>query len=315
MNSFLLEKNSDIYLYGDNYIAHRMYHTLSQMGYCIRGILDRTYKESIYKSGIWYGSQLPVEIDRQKVVVIICLQNALGHETVVKDLLELDIHNIVYLPMGFHRPMYEADQLRNAYRLIFEGNMEANYHIPVTLRRDDLPDALIILEDEVGISFFCPVDKLYTSSTKKNDAMSSWEKKQNDRLSPYFEIPILNFKPYFELFSYFLGSSEYPQEYLSIQRESAQQKKVLLEDRKKLFDVYEKNFKYNFNFFTFSPARVVWNKRGYFNIVDGAHRSVYLIAKGLDLLPVRTRWEDYYCYQKSLRVENYDEKGRMESSV
>lgn len=306
-DSFLIETDSEIYLYGNNARAQRVYINLNQAGIYIQGIIDRKYKTVEYINDIVYAN-IEYLAGKQECVVIICLQNALEHEVAVQALLKLGLNRIIYLPMAMNRPLCELHVLRRAYRLIMEGDLNYHCQIPVTKSGYEKRCCYEIEKDNKGITFYCSVDKLYTIKEVDIQSGNIKNEHQIQLFRPYADKKICYCEPYFQLFKYLESGVGYPDRYLMMQREREDDQKNLLINRMKLYQVYELNFKYNFDFFFDSPIEVKWNKKGYFNILDGAHRVVYLMTKHLDYVPVRASASDYDQYRE---VIQYDINTRM----
>ena len=55
------------------------------------------------------------------------------------------------------------------------------------------------------------------------------------------------------------------------------------------------------NFFIQSPARAVWNGKNGFYVLDGCHRSHFLISEGYDRVPIFVSSIDYDSFIKYQR--------------
>lgn len=106
--------------------------------------------------------------------------------------------------------------------------------------------------------------------------------------SAWADHPVTALIPHLTLFDFLLGRRGYPTEYVEwyqaiftsrgmpIPLEPPQ----LLEKRYFEFEGMERSFVSGGGFFRAHPLKVVFNRRGYFNIQDGHHRASYLVARG-----------------------------------
>lgn len=293
--TFCLTQSSSIFLYGDNFIARRLLKNLCVTGYSIKAIIDKKYTtQQIESSGLELISLELIDEIPDNAIVIIALSNGLMHEKVKSDLCKKGFHNILYLPMLQNRPLMEQDIIRRAYYDVTKNMLSPSVVIPQTFDKNNNAEIIQIFKNEKETAFLCDVDLLRTATKKiVNGNVLPGRENLLERVIKYLEVPLKDNKPYVDLFDYLAENDNYPSEYLYIQRETDEQRNILLEDRKKLYNVYEQNYEYNFSFFLYSPASAEWNKKGYFNVIDGLHRCIYLMHKGKKKVPVVVSNEDF----------------------
>lgn len=106
--------------------------------------------------------------------------------------------------------------------------------------------------------------------------------------SAWADHPITALMPHVSLYEFLLGRRGYPTEYVewfeAIHTTRGTPVPVdaptLIEKRYFEFEVMERSFVSGDGFFRALPVKVVFNRRGYFNIKDGHHRASYLVARG-----------------------------------
>lgn len=299
----------NIFLYADNFISRRALPRLNVTGHNVIAILDQKYNfpafdGSVYTCGlnnIYKSEIIPTSL------VIICLSDATKHLDVVKLLQKKGFSRILYIPMHFNRPIEEQSQLRIIYNQFFTGNYLNLEKIPFTVAElSNEHSCWIIKEDDKQIVFLCNIGLLYTSTPEiiNKNILPNMEP-QIEKLLKISNMKIIDLIPYIELFDYLSGKSDkQPDDYLRLQRNSEIEMKALLDNRKKLFAIYESNYEYNYSFFYETPAKVIWNSSGYFNIEDGLHRSIFLLSKGKTMIPVCSNKEDYNLYKIFVRKES-----------
>ena len=144
-NTFDLDRLNPIFLYGDNYIARRMYTNLHEEGYDVRAIIDRRYEE-LQKEAcgvVLVSLELLQESEFSKdTVIIVCMASGLTHESVLPDLMKKGFENIIYLPMFVNRPLLEQEIIRRAFLAVMSGTFDAVVGIPKTIELSDVGTVL-----------------------------------------------------------------------------------------------------------------------------------------------------------------------------
>lgn len=118
------------------------------------------------------------------------------------------------------------------------------------------------------------------------------ERQKRKYVLKYAGDSIVNLTPYYQLYRCLDKGEGECTDYLYTQIGNDSEKGKILKDRYKLFEIYEKAFETNRDFFIDSAPRARWNKGGYFNIEDGHHRATYLFYKGIWDIPIRIQRTD-----------------------
>lgn len=296
-DNFTLDKKKKVILYGDNQVARNMAGQLSECGYQVTAILDRKYKSiSRNERDMFLLSDVESVKEQewfQTGIFIICVTNGMMHDEIANTLYQAGARCLVFLPMTVRFPLAVQNQYRKCYKQIMCGRYQEAGPVPV-YRTDFYEDYVVIEQDMEQVCFWCPIEFLHTcdkESLLKN--LPEKLKEKEDKLISYADKRIEDYVPYVNFFQYLNGGQTDIHEYLDLFRSVESEQKLFLEDRKKLFCVYEHAYKYNMEFFTESPALVKWNQHGYFNVIDGMHRIQYLFLKGRGEFPVRTGREEY----------------------
>ena len=118
----------------------------------------------------------------------------------------------------------------------------------------------------------------------------------------YRNIPIAEFAPYINLFSYLSGEKTNISEYISLYGkspfpESSKESFNFVHNKRiGLYEFFEDKFySGNLDYFVAAAPKAVWNKKGYLNLCEGQHRCVYLLTKGMKKVPVRLEKADIDC--------------------
>lgn len=145
-----------------------------------------------------------------------------------------------------------------------------------------------------------PVELLFSERQEDNHlSVYTDEWRQQNRI--WENHPIIAFEPYRNLFQFFLNGTSYPDkyckwfQYLYISRglTSGYTDEQLIEKRYREFMNMQRELNQGMTFFIEHPAVAKWNPKGYFNLVDGHHRTSFLYYSGLSRIPVQITKEDY----------------------
>lgn len=137
----------------------------------------------------------------------------------------------------------------------------------------------------------------YVSRTNFKTATKEW------RLfhSQYSDIPLVGFEPHRTLFSFFRNGDAYPRKYLDWYQSVFVTQGLavplsdveILKKRFREFRIMQSELNKGMQFFVDLPAKATWNERGYFNLWDGHHRSMFLYVSGCSKIPVQISTLDY----------------------
>ncbi|MFR2694497.1 MAG: hypothetical protein ACLTBV_31760 [Enterocloster bolteae] len=68
---------------------------------------------------------------------------------------------------------------------------------------------------------------------------------------------------------------------------------LLIEKRFREFEIMQHELNCGMDFFINHPAKAKWNSKGYFNLIDGHHRTTFLYYSGITKIPVQITRGDY----------------------
>lgn len=299
---YLFSSREQIVLYGLNSISKRVAKKLYYSNYEIKGIIDRKFNQGCVQIIDVEGYLVkPLSLtklrDLSSPIVIICLNNGMLHREVARMLnSEYGIEKIIFLPMDNFTPYQDASLIRRAYSRILSGDFGDVGELPKYREYE----SEVIEVNNYEISFWCPIDAVYTFSVEMLEKIEQHLTDRKMFLVPYCNTRIKDYKPYIHLFEYLSGRGDANiQDYLILHRNNENDRQRLLNDRQRLFEVYEHMVKYDICFFTDSPTRVIYDVREKcFHVEDGLHRAIYLITKGYDKVPVRCTITDYKFFKE-----------------
>lgn len=304
INSFSINKSNNFILYGKNKTCEKLVKLLSEKGYSISGIIDGKFEGHLNEFITINGQNIRAlnpnaSLNEYKDdIAVICLNNGMNHRSVARRIFLSGLIKILYLPMDNLTPKVEASIIRQAYFHLFNGEWDSLDVVPCYRETD----ANIIDEGQRFISFWCPIDYVFTfDNSALEDITEAHLIDRKKELLCYSNIKISEYKPYLDLFGFLSGNVDVNvDDYLRLQRGSDDSRKALLEDRKKLYIIFENHLKYDIDFFTDSPTKARYNKKfKVFNVEDGLHRAIYLIFKGYKKIPLVVRKDDYIVFLKN----------------
>ncbi len=287
-----VKPEDNIILYGFNAYCVEQIEHLSGKGYTVAGIIDQNPKNRGEYKGIPIICSINELNISEKVCAFIMLQNGMQHWDIACNLYKQGIDRVVFLPMktGFFNKEIQEDFIIQ-YNYMMEGKYAA-------MRVPYLCDEMF----EPGNG-----KKWYVARKLAGDEKILWVStdlirttlKETER---YRNIPIAEFAPYINLFSYLSGEKTNISEYISLYGkspfpESSKESFNFVHNKRiGLYEFFEDKFySGNLDYFVAAAPKAVWNKKGYLNLCEGQHRCVYLLTKGMKKVPVRLEKADIDC--------------------
>lgn len=289
---YKLKRDDIVYLYGINNISLNAYSSLKKKRYDIRGIIDnkKNFNDTRFINKDIFKKK---NIGNKEIVIIICLNDGMKHEVVAEEFFENGINKILFLPMNSGRSL-EIDSI---YRKSYTDFLDMSYDnviIPlfVQIKNQNLT---IIRETENSIIFLCPKELLRVGDEVYNKI--DWEDKDTEiqkDIKKYIYCSIDEFDLYNNLWRYISNEKVDCNEYFKYKCKTLEEKKLLYENRRNLYNIYEQKLRLDMHFFYDSPAIVKWIDDSFGSIIDGLHRITYLNFKGFTQFPVKVKKHDYY---------------------
>lgn len=323
----IISNNTQFYLYGYVHIAKTVGTALEKAGFQVKGYIDKCANDlkSITDRPV-YSMDNTEELSKQESVVIICLRNMISHEAIAEALNQKGFKYILYLPTALHiKPHYEKI-IRTIYNQICAGiinEIEGKELPKYTDCYYKLFDARasICMQDASTVVVRCPWVLCYcsTQSVREEEA-----KKWGCRPWKEWDIPIAAQELYMSLVRYYdnlENTVKTVDEYLAERVEISQDNFIGLQHqhmnysnqyinaaklkelagRMEILNAMAKEFNKGLGYFETAPSIAKWNERGLFNILDGQHRSAFLISRGIKYIPIRISKADYdKWYNKSV---------------
>lgn len=278
-----------IFLYGVNRYSQKLADTLRDSDFQVLAYIDRRASELKNINGIDVYEMDSIFLDIcNEICVIIMLQNAMQHDEIAKELFGKGIEKIIFVPMLLNYNKVYANDLRRIYNRILLGDLK---EIEVPYYRMLVRDSVLKL-----VETFYVESKNYITISVSADILYTTMKEAE----PYADIPLVAFKPYNQMFRYFLAEGagdvkEYLEKYgvnSCNYTHSFTDDEIILQ-REMLYEIWNEHFQEGIDFFVSSAPLASWNVKGYFNLMEGQHRTLFLLKKGIYYLPVQISREDY----------------------
>ncbi len=250
-------------------------------------ILDRKAKEITHPSVISFEDFLHHTTRKDDWAFILCFWDAKTQEDTAHTLFENGFNNIIFSPFSSSFNETQASIIRRIYTMIRYGDYYASIEIPTFNSLIEYSDIINEFGTKTNgwVELWVPVELVY--SAQNICSSHKLESEQN----------ISNLESYHCLFDYVTGKSDlYPRDYLarySINRNEEE----LLKNRRNLFDEFSKKLSIASYYFSESPIEASWNMKGYFNIIDGHHRAIFLYRNNFRTLPLVINRSDYNSYR------------------
>lgn len=296
IDSIKFTLNTEVILYGAGEVGVNLACKLMLKNYQVKCFWDQRGTGNVEgktKLPIYSNPQDIRRIASTDSVVIVCLANGNLHFSVAEMIFTQGYSYIVFLPLMLPMSMGEKTKLISEYDAILRGdcaNIEVcNYGL---YHRTKLNcEQIIYKTDDKMVWTYIPLELLYTEN------FDNWkgDKQKVTGMPETFDKNILCQKWYRHLFRYFKGYEQSPDYYFKGFKiaYSKEEKEQRLLDRELLNNIFENEYKRGMDFFENTAPLVEWNANGYFNLVGGHHRTIFLLEKGHDSFPVRMTREDF----------------------
>ena len=295
--SFALTGRESILIYGAGEQGREFVRLFKDNGFPVKAVLDQRAEEikqiTVGKDEIQGLAPEQYGTVSQDEIVVISLWNALRHEKIASMLQGYGFKKIIYIPI-YAAGNYELiSKMRKTFNQVLDGN----------LCLKDIPEYSDIMKAGIGYAdgdtVYLPIELLFS---QENFEISMEELSESDRLKhkhvlKYVGENLMNFTAYYQIYRYLDRVEGDCTDYLDMQIDATvadldAERERVFKDRYVLFQIYEKAFILDNNFFIDSAPRAIWNPKGYFNINDGHHRVSYLFYKGIRDIPVRVGEEE-----------------------
>ena len=306
MATFSISKGMPILLYGAGELGHRVLNDLRKNGYSPVGFVDRSVS-SDDQLPVYGLSDIPRLLVNDDTVVIVTLSNGMIHEEIARSLHEIGFNNICYIPYTVSCDAAATGLMIERYSQIVDIGVANIGEMPAydALNSTALScEASVIRRIGDVMAVWVPYNLIYVLDRKgwKGDLSNVFV---SDAIC---DRCIATFSEYVSFFSFLeqgIGSVEQYVDLLRFNKTvhpSAVEEK--LEERNKLFRFYKNHFNRGMDFFISSAPLVSWNNNGYFNLLDGHHRTIFLYSQNLTYLPVKMSEEDFlrWSNRKKLRA-------------
>lgn len=293
MNKFDLIEKEPVLIYGAGILGQKIYNQIRDI-FFIKGFIDRR------KVSISLDSDIPLyQIDEltdlQDCIVIVCVHNAVWHYEIAEKLYNIGFSKILFIAVNntFNRNM--ANCMNKAYNCFLEGEYKHLRGIPCyeILKQDIYSENLIRKNDNYVVTY-CRRELLFSGNEIEESIKYKYRK---EHIMLTVDRPLAAFTVYLSLMRYFMYGEGSPDLYISLMRNLNNNFNMdeteFLEDQWTVYKLLEQEYEKGLDWFRYSPLTVKWNKKGYFNIVDGHHRAAFYYMKGVKNFPVKMEREDY----------------------
>ncbi len=226
--------------------------------------------------------------------VIIALANGLAHKEVADNLYACGFRKLLFVPIAYNMPSRLKTVLTALYNEYLEGcvtGIVRDYSYYVETSFFDAGQAVISAGID-NIVVWVPLEIVFTES------LEHWPGDKRKLHSPlsYYDKNIATNYWLLNLMDYLQGVNVSCDTYLSMYERNGGTKPNI-DERRLQFELFEHEYSFGMDFFIQSAPEAMWNKRGYFNLLGGNHRIMYLYTKGCRYFPLRIRMQDFAQWQ------------------
>lgn len=255
--------------------------------------LDKKAKGTLGKVKILMPDANDLESKTKKeAVVVICLNAGMLHKEVAEELYTLGFEKIVFLPMEYSINYKEKVELTNLYNKALKGEDIGDRVKPYAVYRENEYEDSATIRCENGRRLVWVGQEILFSENKLE-----WtgDISKIHMINDGIDVNLNVYYWFHDLFAYLDGDREECDSYLSIYKLKANTEAAIrkIRDREKLYAVLKKQITNGLDFFIEAASEAKWNRKGYFNIIGGNHRTICLQHLGYVYYPVQIDEKDY----------------------
>lgn len=277
----------------------------------IIGFVDSYKKDAFFMEYPVYEPSEITLLDYEYLIVCVVKYNSEILQTCIKEGIDL---RKVFLASGktnyegelskYSGQLLNKDEVVSVFPILckeLEERQEREKYIhSFDIDKELTESATIYQLDDQHIVVWIPIELLFSQRTEDNiiDKCTDEWKLHNSR---WADLPMIMFEPHKSLYAFFLYGLEYPNNYCKWFQKiyttrglfSGYTNEMLIEKRLREFRIMQGELNKGMFFFIEHPAKAKWNPKGYFNLLDGHHRTMFLYSSGLTRIPVQITRNDY----------------------
>lgn len=293
MDKFVLSKESHFILYGAASCGSLLCDKLLLQGYAVDAFIDRRAEEITGLKGIpvYKPEDAAEKFCGKETVVIISVKNVFEHSRIAVELAELGLQNILYKPYSVLKGKGKEEEyiIGEWYDRISEGNLLEGKHIIGCTKSSHVyawdTEEYILDETDDMVTMSLPLICLFENLNQNETSQ--------ERNSLYFF-------PHIQFFQYLQGDLQADVcYYMSYCEEAAKEigsfaitdawKRNVIKNRTEICNEMNNSFWFEQNFFVNHAPYVIWNRKGYFNLTSGKHRTAFWASKKMMFIPVKMK--------------------------
>ena len=316
MKYFNLEYETPIVIYGAGNRGQIFHHNLEKSGFTnIKYFLDENAEKigkALGKIVVLPKSEQITYVEKSNTVVVISVTNVFQHNEIATMLFSEGYKNIIFKNLNNEKPDQGAQVINDIFDNIldmkyYQNHLKPVYNIPMfdaisgTKR---LNNSILREIDNDYLVATVPIELIFSLDSKSK--LTHYETKNLEEkygLTETSDAPFFCVSPQISLFNYFNTNDQNELDrYINIikfnyeiidKQISEEEIERIISSREEVYLEMNRLLSEQPGFFSENPIKLKWNKKGYFNILDGKHRLAFFIEKGLETIPAKISREDY----------------------
>lgn len=300
-DQFVFSKDASYYIYGYTAVGRRIAYFLRQNGYQVDGFIDRNAEELQKKSKEQIIYLEDAEISTACIIIISC-RNIVTQHQVAEYLCSKGFLKLIFMAAGSHYSVEYAETIRDVWERLNAGMLPSCFELPSYRRNSSRISEEYLLQDRgENVVAWIPIELLYSKtaeeSVKEFRETGILNALNLSRIEGTNDEPVVCSETLTSLFDFLLNHrgncADYVRMYAGFSGRDMKQQSL---DRMSVLRVWDYELERGIKYFIEAAASVKWNPKGYFNVIDGAHRSMYLFYRGFTKVPVSIKKEEYQQY-------------------
>lgn len=295
MDNIVLQKGSRMLLYGAASFGTILYEKLKQSDFIVEGFIDQRADEipELKGKAVYSIQEAAFRFSDADVIVVISVKNVFEHTKIAAKLFESGLKQIIYKPYAVLNN--KGTEEENIISRIYDDFLQEEFNYGISVKTIKHPGRLEQFSEQYLLGEEQDFEIVFLS------VLTLFENKNPD--SEDQERNVMFFFPHIQFFKYLHGNRGanvgYYVRYCEMAAEEINSfpitdawRENVIRNRTQIFEEMDQSFVFNRDFFQTGAPEVMWNEKGYLNLVSGKHRAAFFASKGLAYLPVKMRHAD-----------------------
>lgn len=287
---FALQKGSRLLLYGAASFGTLLYEKLQKSDFVVEGFIDQRADEipELKGKAVYSIQEAATQFSDSDITVVISVKNVFEHSKIALKLFDSGFRNIIFKPYSVLNNIGTEEE--NIISRIYDDFLQGNFRYDISFSPIKVSGNLMQFSKKYLLGQEQDFDVVFLSllSLFENRGLGSGDQERN----------VMFFFPHIQFFKFLQGDKDSNAGYYVKYCEAAAEeinsfvitdawRENVIRNRTQIYEEMNQAYLFNRDFFRTGAPEVVWNDKGYLNLISGKHRAAFFASKGIAYLPVK----------------------------